>query len=217
MKYEKFSYLYPPRPEKTTHPSMIDTYDNGQYIAQPKYNGTCCVVFMNEQEVIVMNRHKGMITSDYSNIDFRCMYKPSGWMVLCGEFLNKNKKGEDNTSFNLKFVLWDILVYQGKYLIGSTFEERIKLIDNLFPCSKFSVDNKFRTMKHLCFTSCKNIYVAPYYTEGFGKLFESIVETDLYEGVVLKRKNAKLTLGLNEKNNSEWQIKSRKPTKNYQF
>lgn len=196
---------------------MLDTYDNGLYIAQPKYNGTCCVVFMNEQEVIVMNRHKGMITSDYSNIDFRCMYKPSGWMVLCGEFLNKNKKGEDNLSFNLKFVLWDILVYQDKYLIGYTFEERIKLIEKLFPCSKFSVDDKLRMMKHLCFTSCKNIYVAPYYTEGFDKLFESIVETDLYEGVVLKRRNAKLTLGLNEKNNSEWQIKCRKPTKNYQF
>lgn len=217
MKYEKYSYIYPPRPIQTTHHTELGKYDNGEFIAQPKYNGTCCVVFMNEDQLIVMNRHKGMISSDYSNVDFRCLYRPKGWMVLCGEFLNKNKKGEENQSFNLKFIIWDILVYQGEYLIGKTFLERLKLLDKLFPCSKFSVGDRMRTMEHLCFTSCHNIYVAPYYTGNFEKLYQSIVKTDLYEGLVLKRKNAKLTLGLNEKNNNEWQIKCRKPTKNYQF
>jgi len=72
-------------------------------------------------------------------------------------------------------------------------------------------------MNHLCFTNYANVYKAPYYTKSFDLLYQSIVNTDLYEGLVLKRKNAKLTLGLNEKNNSDWQIKCRKPTKNYAF
>jgi hypothetical protein len=48
-------------------------------------------------------------------------------------------------------------------------------------------------------------------------LYAQIVDTDLYEGLVLKRKTAKLTFGLVEKNTNTWQIKCRKPTKNYDF
>jgi ATP-dependent DNA ligase len=218
VNYNKFFYIYPPRPIQTTKHTELGKYDDGQFIAQPKYNGTCCVVFMNETETIVMNRHNGKITTDYSQVEFRGLYRPSGWMVLCGEFLNKNKKGENNQSFNIKFIVWDILVYKGEYLIGMTMLERLKLLDKLYPCSKISVEgNKMETFHHLCFTSYKNIYVAPYYEGYFEELYDSIVKTDLYEGLVLKRKNAKLTIGLNEKNNNEWQIKCRKPTKNYQF
>ena len=63
----------------------------------------------------------------------------------------------------------------------------------------------------------KNVYKAPTYINNFQSLYNDIVDTDLYEGLVLKRKNARLSLGLNEKNNNDWQIKCRKPTKNYAF
>ena len=116
-------YLFPPRPVQTTHHTELSKYDNNQYIAQPKYNGTCCNVFISENEVIVMNRHKGTITSQYSHIDFKGMYRGTGWMVVSGEFLNKNQKGEDGNPFNLKFVIWDILVMNGEYMLGSTFQE----------------------------------------------------------------------------------------------
>jgi hypothetical protein len=39
----------------------------------------------------------------------------------------------------------------------------------------------------------------------------------MIEGVVLKRKNAKLEIGNTENNNYKSQIKSRKVTKNYKF
>jgi ATP-dependent DNA ligase len=218
MKYEKYSYLFPPRPEQTTHFTELDKYDNDTFIAQPKYNGTCCNVFISETEVIVMNRHKGKITSQYSHIDFKGLHSGKGWMVLCGEFLNKNKKGEDGNPFNLKYVIWDILVYEGKYLLGSTTIERMKLLESLFPCSKMIVGvDKMESLTHACFTRCANVYKAPYYNHSFELLYQSIVSTDIYEGLVLKRKDAKLTLGLTEKNNNTWQIKCRKPTKNYNF
>lgn len=218
VRYENYSYLYPPRPIQTTKHTELAKYDNGEFIAQPKYNGSCCNVFINEKELIVMNRHNGKLTSDYSNIDLKGLHSGKGWMVLCGEFLNKNKKGEDGNSFNLKFVIWDILVYNGQYFIGSTFEERLQLIGKLFPCSSILVGaDKMESYKHLCCTKFKNVYVAPAYAGNFEWLYNDIVDTDLYEGLVLKRRNAKLTYGLNEKNNNEWQIKCRKPTKNYSF
>lgn len=218
MKYEKFSYLYPPRPIQTTHHSQLDKYDDGTFIAQPKYNGTCCNVFISEDEFIVMNRHKGMISSkSYTDIDFKGLHRGKGWMVVCGEFLNKNKLGEDGKPFNLKFVIWDIIVYEGQYLIGKTLLERLNLLEELYPCTKMVVSEKFESFKHLCFTRQKNIYKSPFYVGSFEKIYQSIVKTDLYEGLVLKRKNAKLSYGLNERNNNEWQIKCRKPTKNYDF
>jgi hypothetical protein len=116
--YTKYSYLFPPRPTQTTKYTELYKYDNGDYIAQPKYNGTCCVVFISEDELIVMNRHKSEITSNYSQVDLKGMHRGKGWMVICGEFLNKNQNGEDGKPFNLKFIIWDILVYQNEYLIG---------------------------------------------------------------------------------------------------
>jgi len=218
IKYEKYSYLFPPRPEETTSNTELYKYDNGDFIAQPKYNGTCCVVFISESEIIVMNRHKTKITSDYSDIDFRGLHRGSGWLVLCGEFLNKNKKGEDGKSFNLKFVIWDILVYESQYLIGSTIVERLDLLEKLYPCTKIAVsETQMTVLKHACFTSYKNVYRAPTYASKFDVLYNQIVNTDLYEGLVIKRKTAKLTIGLVEKNNNGWQIKCRKPTKNYDF
>jgi hypothetical protein len=62
-------YLFPPRPIQTTHYTELKKYDNKSFIAQPKYNGTCCNVFISEDEIHVMNRHKGTITSNYTDID----------------------------------------------------------------------------------------------------------------------------------------------------
>lgn len=215
--YDKYSYLFPPRPVNTTHFTQLGIYDNGQFIAQPKYNGTCCNVFISKTELVVMNRHKRNITSNYSEIDLKGLHKGDGWLVLCGEFLNKNKKGEDGKPFNLKFVIWDILVYDSKYLLGSTFSERMALLEQLYPCVKMVVGKELNSLSHLCFTNYKNCYKAPCYEYGFDVLYNSIVDTDLYEGLVLKRKDAKLSYGLTERNNSDWQIKCRKPTKNYDF
>jgi len=217
MEYKSYYYLYPPRPVQTTHPSELSKYDNNTFFAQPKYNGTCCNVFISENELIVMNRHKGKIVSDYSDIDFRGMYQGKGWMVVSGEFLNKNKRGENGKPFNLKFVIWDILVYNGKYLLNSTFEERVHLLQSLYPCVKMRVADDFEAYSHLCTTVHKNIYRAPCYGNNFEELFKSIVHTDLYEGLVLKRRDGKLSLALTERNNNTWQIKCRKPTLNYKF
>lgn len=221
MNYTEYRYIYPPRPEKTTHFSELDKYDNGTFLAQPKYNGTCCVVFMTANSIRVMNRHNGLITSDYNNVDFKGLYDDSGckgWLVLAGEFLNKNKKGEDGNPFNLKFVIFDILVYENDYLIGTKLVERLNILNNMIPQTSTLVSgSKIISYNHLNVTKYNNIFKAPSYNSNFKELYQSIVDTDLYEGLVLKRKDSRLSIGFSEKNNSDWQIKCRKPTKNYDF
>jgi len=221
MIYTKYLYLYPPRPEQTTDFTNLVKYDNGTFCAFPKYNGTCSLVFLNgKDKPIFMNRHNEPITSgNYSNIDLAGLHSGNGWMVLCGEFLNKNKKGEDGNPFNLKFVIWDILVYEGNYMLGSNIMERFGLLYKLFPAHFMEVDGngKLITYKHVMKTAHNNVYITPLYESGFEVLYNDIVDTDLYEGLVLKRKDGLLTIGLNEVNNNRWQIKCRKKTKNYQF
>jgi hypothetical protein len=44
-----------------------------------------------------------------------------------------------------------------------------------------------------------------------------LIKIDMIEGLVLKRKSAKLEIGNTENNNTKSQVKFRKPTKNYKF
>ena len=67
----KFNYIYPPRPEYKIPPKDLDNFDTGEYIVQPKYNGTCCIVFTNGKEVYVYNRHKQPLSWYSSDIEFK--------------------------------------------------------------------------------------------------------------------------------------------------
>lgn len=219
MKYDKYFYIYPPRPEKTTHFSELKGYDNNLFVAQPKYNGTCCIVFIPPKggKAIVMNRHKLPIKNTFG-INFESLNTTEGWMVVVGELLNKSKRDEKNEVFNGKYIMFDILVLNSEYLIGSTIEQRLAKMEVLFPSTRMSVSKKgVEGWEYLLTTRVENVYKAPSYENDFLNLYEKLVVTDMYEGVVLKRRDAKLSLGLNEKNNADWQIKCRKPTKNYNF
>lgn len=217
MKYDQFKYLYPPRPEYKTPPSSLETYDTGEYIAQPKYNGSACLVFTNGDELHVYNRHKRPLAKYSPFIHFRELAKTSNWYVYAGEYLNKAKKGEMGDIERDKFVIWDLLVWDGEYLIGKTMEERLMILENIYPCQRAIVSDKLEMYDHLCCTEHAGIYKAPTYGGGFDILYEELYETELYEGLVLKKKNSKLTYGFQEKNNSDWQIKCRKETKLYNF
>lgn len=217
MKYDQFKYLYPPRPEYKTPPSSLETYDTGEYIAQPKYNGSACLVFTNGDELHIYNRHKRPLAKYSPFIHFRELAKTKNWYVYAGEYLNKAKKGEMGDIERDKFVIWDLLVWDGEYLIGKTMEERLMILENIYPCQRAIVSDKLEMYDHLCCTEHAGIYKAPTYGGGFDILYEELYETELYEGLVLKKKNSKLTYGFQEKNNSDWQIKCRKETKLYNF
>ncbi len=220
MIYDNFKFIYPPRAESKTKPALISMYDTEEYIAQPKYNGSCCNVFLHYGAFIkVINRHGEQKTRVDSFIKFE-QIETEGWTVLSGELMDKSKKGEDGNPIT-GFVIWDILVHNNKYLVGSTTSERIDLMENLWPCQRMRVDkNGLIGYNHLCHTGIDGIFRSPSYVGGvdyFPKLYKDIIKTDAYEGLLLKKVNAKLEIGFNEKNNSGWQLKVRKPVKNYSF
>lgn len=223
MKYESFKkngFIFPPRALYKCPAADLDKYDTGEYIGQVKYDGSCCVVFTNGTELEVYNRHKERLSllSNYKEIDFRGLAQSSNWYVYAGEYLNKSKYGETGAKENNKFVIWDILIWDGKYLVGSTLMERLDLLESIYPCNRAIVTDKaMEVYDHLCCTNLNGIYKAPAYLGNFKELYNQAVKVPLYEGIILKKKDSKLSFGLQEQNNSDWQIKVRRTTKNYQF
>jgi len=216
--YLNFNYIYPPRPEFKIPHTELHKFEGQEYLAQPKYNGTCCLVFTNGEESYVYNRHKNPLSNVNPNLDFNQLAKSKHWYVYSGEYLNKGKIGENGIKEKDKFIIWDVLVWQDMYLIGETLADRLILLEEEYPSNRMVVTPEgVESYEHMCFTNIPNIYKAPTYTGGFTKLYDQIVEVDLYEGLVLKKAHSKLNFGFNELNNNDWQVKCRKETKIYKF
>jgi len=210
-KYINYRYLYPPRPKNAISPDDLNFWDNGTLICQPKLNGSNCLIFTNGQKIMVMNRHNQRLTNfQLSDDEVKNLYRGNGgWMILNGEYLNKSKSDETGQVFNHKFVIFDILCYDGDYLIGKTFEERVNLLNTLYDC--------IESEKDYLYSISTNVYRVKSYRDGFKAFFDKYTPIDMIEGVVLKRANARLELGATEQNNIKSQLKSRKPTKNYKY
>lgn len=209
--YNKFRYIYPPRPKNAIPSDELVFWDNNSLLAQPKLDGSNTTIFTNGVKHIVMNRHNQNLTNFLlTNDELTSMYRGNGeWMVINGEYLNKNKNDETGKPFNHKFIIFDILVLEGNYLVGTSFEQRVAILNDLYgqvECEK----------EHL-YKISENVYRVKSYNTGFLDLFNDLIKVDMYEGLVMKRKNAKLELGTNEMNNVKSQLKCRKPTKNYTY
>ncbi len=210
-KYINYRYIFPPRPKNAISPDDLNFWDNGTLICQPKLNGSNCLIFTNGHKIIVMNRHAQRLTNfQLTDAEVKNLYRGNGgWMVINGEYLNKSKLDETGQVFNHKFVIFDILCYDGDYLVGKTFEERVNLLDTLYD----QVDSE----KDYLYSISTNVYRVKSYRDGFKQFFDKYTPIDMIEGVVLKRANARLELGATEQNNIKSQLKSRKPTLNYKY
>ena len=211
MKYLNYRFVYPPRPRNAVSPDNLDMFDDNSMICQCKLNGSNATIYTDGVKIIVMNRHGQRLTNvNVDNSEILSLYKGTGgWTILNAEYMNKSKMDENGNTFNHKFVIFDILCYDGDYLIGKTFEERVNLLDDLY--------GQKSCEKEYLFGISENVYRVKSYLNGFKDLFDKLTKIDMLEGLVLKRSNAKLEVGSSELNNSKSQIKCRKSTKNYKY
>jgi len=203
-------YIYPPRAETKIAPESLPIFEKmGKFLAQPKLNGSSTEIYFDDKGTVkTYNRHHDVISHKMDVKELESLHRGNGEMVLCGEYLNKNQKDETGNYWNHKYVIWDIIVYEGKHLLGSSFEERYKLLNKLYP------DNPVKKHLHQISSNCYRINAI---LSDFKSIFEDISKFDIYEGLVLKRLDGKLENGTTENNNTRTQIKCRKGTKNYRF
>ena len=209
MKDYAGKYIFPPRPEVKSPPSGLGIYERRGFIAQPKLNGSCCVVITDGQTVKVMGRHNNFLTREIvPKEDLRRLHRGAGWMVLVGEYMNKSQRCSNRKPFT-GFVIFDILAINGKHLIGTTFMGRQELLEKHFPYGN-SFDEYISNIS-------PSVYRVHNFVSNFDVMFKSIVSVEMYEGFVLKRPDGRLENGLREANNTGWQLKIRKPTRNYRW
>lgn len=206
--YSKYRYLYPPRPSIKTTPSSILTYEKMGWIGQPKLNGSCGVLFCAANFSKLMSRHSKSFTREPIPAKDLGGERGDHFTVYVGEYMNKSKKALDGSPLN-GFVIFDILVYDGIYLTNSTFSERQKILDKILLAEDYDgFIDKVKGNDYLYrvknFTNLKDTY-------------NNIISIDMYEGLVMKNPNAPLKPGYRQNNNTNWQVKVRKPTKNYSF
>lgn len=223
--YKNFRYIFPPRPENALPFANLEEYDNGTFIAQPKLNGDCMLVFTNGIETIVMDRHKKEFSKNINMIQTLTKLhretdngEKNKWMVLVGEHLIKSKKNAEGKVWNEKYVIFDIIVFDGIQLIGKTFQERQDILDRIYGKEEVALTkNGAYTDKFLYATEIEDVFRVKSYRDCFSALWTDLVKIDMYEGLVLKRADAKLENGSTQKNNTNSQMKFRKPEKNYAY
>mgnify|MGYP001263276901 FL=1 len=210
MKYEKFRYIYPPRPKNTFPPSDLDYWDNTTLIGQPKMNGSNATFFIGDGQCRAMNRHGESLGNCNIHSEVESLFKgKDGWYVINAEYMNKAKMDDWGDLFNHKLVIFDVLVYDSMHLLGSSTVDRLSILDKMFK----SEECKWNYLTQIS----ENIFRVKSYESEFSDLFHDITKVDMIEGLVLKRKSARLENGIREENNSKWMLKTRKPHKNYKY
>ena len=200
-------YIYPPRPEKKIPRSSLDKFDNGTFMCEPKFNGSCAEIYIDES-VKVMNRHNSLLSGvKLDEKELRSVF-PVNDGIYVGEYMNKSKKDKNGNIFNHKFIMFDIIAYNGLHLLGKTFAERYDMLFGMFDI----IDED-----DLIYKITENIYLTKKFECDFCKIWDHIIKIDMIEGLVLKQKNSKLTQGISPKNNFLCQIKCRRETKNYGY
>jgi len=209
--YNKFEYLYPPRPDKSITPELLGFYNKRGYYATLKANGTNNIIAVGPDRILkCMTRHKEdhklWVPTENSSKIFQNL-PGKGWYVFTAELMHsKVKNGPKDTNY-----IHDILVNDGKYLLGSTYIERQNMLKDIFIKGNEEQDSKGRFI-----ILNNNTWLAINHTSDFKRLFEQF-DNEYDEGLVLKNPNAKLELCSRETSNSNWQVKCRKATKNYGF
>lgn len=191
--------IYPPRPKHLILEKSLPSQEGKDFVAQPKLNGSNCVLFVTANSYTAYNRHKELM-SKQPIIPILELTKGDE-MILNGEWLNKNQEPLNNA-----FCVFDILNYKGVSLVGMDYTTRLAILDAIFGTTN--------TEGYLT-NVLGNIYRVNTYTKNFHQLYQELSKIPLIEGLVLKRKTAKLESGWSENNNSGWQLKIRKPNKNY--
>ncbi len=203
-------YIYPPRPKSLMQPSQLAHEEGrGCWLWQHKFNGDRCVVVIDVGEknrsVHLANRHgKFHPTSKFQKLRQElCGSKlllPKGLHYLDAEILDGD--------LSETIVLFDVLQIE-KYLIGVSQEQRIDLLTAI--CG---------SPTELCYHGVAlqvtpNIWMTQSGTKDFVQHFEEHIESPLIEGLVLKKKASVLDNWGSKEYEVDWQIRCRKPAKNY--
>lgn len=211
--YKELFVMFPPRADTSIRPENIDKYKG--YIGQYKYNGTRNLIFvLPDGSIQLFNRHqephKQYKLTKRMEQSILGLDLPAGhYHVLDGELMHAKTTGLKD-----RIVLYDILVYNSQYLVGSTYQERNDLLASV--CGQ-PQEVEDATGRGIALKVTDALWLAQTFSEDLADRFKDHIDLDEIEGLVLKDPRGALDMGVVVKNNTAWQIRCRKPHKNYDY
>lgn len=225
MQVTEERYIYPPRPQTAIPRGDYGLLTELGWIAQFKYNDTRCMIkYRENNSTQLWNRHAEMMRTFAANDELQEQLETiqqrlgKGYHLLDGGLLHQKHASIKNT-----LVIWDILVHNGQQLLGTTYQERYNIINNLqegkpYTYQEITIGNKITTDIFIpqnfppqqwdnCWKEIDKIN-QPFIKQGIGPAIE---------GLVFKDPNGILKPGFQEKNNGDWQVRSRVTTGRHQF
>lgn len=217
MEYSSYRYLWPPRPEEAVAPTSLAMFEPMRWWAQAKMDGTNCTVYVppaKGDDAFAMGR---------AGADNRLVWQPGerwrtfesylpgkGWYAFQGELLHTRGVGVRDTIF-----LFDLLVDDGEYLIGTTYAERYHRLATL--CGNVGAEPWVEDT-HMVITP--GVWLATNRARAFSEWFAAIRNLPgkpPVEGLVFKNPNGKLAPCTRAVSNAVWQRKCRRPTDHLSF
>ena len=213
MKYTEYRYLWPPRPDRKIPPTNLDQLERMRWWGQAKFNGTLCTMYVTpDGDTLAMGRH---------GPDHKLAWQPGpawqafvntlapGWHVFVGELLNDKVKGGPRGVI----VLFDMLVEDGEYLVGTTLRERFHRLTEML--NLYNRDARLE-LTHREYN--EGVWLVENRARAFTEWFAALDRApDMIEGLVFKSPDGRLQPCGRSASNSAWQVKCRRPTANKSF
>jgi len=214
MKLNKITYFYPEKPVLMMQEadSFQEMSDSVEWVAEPKYNGSRCLIHMLDGKVEFWDRHGKHLkyNSDPLHAEareeiigaLRMVFGKKGYFVFDGELRHNKVEGIQN-----KLVIYDIHVFENELLNKLTFGHRRCIL-----AQKFGEADYNKQVLHL---------IKQHNTD-FKKVFDDYVagfygNSEEFEGIVIKHLDGKLNLCRSGNKDSIWMFKVRKQTGRHRY
>lgn len=159
-------YYFPNMPIRLhpNNPYFLELDNNELWAAEVKKNGWRCLTYINDN-ILFYNRHNRLITENFTSLRKSLKDIPPK-TILDGEILNFRTKDVKE-----KLYLFDVIMWDGKLLASQPYIERIKYLKNI-PTSE-------------------HVEIAEQFYKNKVRLFYDSINSQLLEGIVLKRIDSK--------------------------
>jgi hypothetical protein len=217
-------YLYPPRPSEGSVPfEAVEKLASYGYQAQPKLNDKRLCLSISNGQITFFNRHKdvhktytapGFLRNEIMQVCKMLELDVAKWQYIDGGLLNGKHKFFKDT-----IAIWDIIVRNGEWLLGTTYKERYEWLLGKIPNAQPFIITLNNCPFQIGIKLTDHIFI-PLMTPDYQRLWKMVHDVNeaagwknegepLLEGIVLKLPSGKLAPAFKEVNNGSWMTRCR--------
>jgi ATP-dependent DNA ligase len=224
MNFKNHIYFYPEKPMLVHRDQDLvqEMSDDPNYVAEPKYNGTRCVLTILDHDVSFWTRHGHPVkTLNHEAPEYAEMVKEiqevvpaKGHFQFDSELRHHKVKG---LAFQL--VVWDCFIYNDEFLNKLIYDERRVLVEKMFGTPPNASDKVVSLSEYK-----RRVKVIEQFPNRFRLIYDEFVagkrslgHEDEFEGLVMKNRQGKFNLGRKTNAESRWMYKFRIETGRHKF